>query len=96
MFVKDLVSWLGMPGRHNAHVCVRTVTKDSAPLRTATRTHRRWESRHSVGPIPDAATAARHAFRAEALRTLELQGRELKNVSRSWASTRRSRAAEPD
>jgi hypothetical protein len=96
MFVKDLVSWLGMPGRPNAHVRVQTVMKDSAALRTATRTHRRWENRHSAGPIPDAAHGAHHASRAEVPRTRELQPRELKNVSCSSASTRHSRAAEAD
>ena len=96
MFVKDHVSCLGMPGRHNARVRVRTVTKASATLRTATRTHRRWENRHSVGPIPDAAPAARRASRAEVWRTGELQPRELNNVWCSSTSTRRSRAREAD
>ncbi len=94
--MKDYFFWFDMSGEHNAHVRVRTVTKDSAALQTATRTHRRWENRHSAGPIPDAARGAHHASRAEVPRTRELQPRELKNVSCSSASTRRSRAPEAD
>jgi hypothetical protein len=72
---------------------VRTVTKDSGALQTATRTHRRWENRHSTGPIPDVARGVHHASRAEVPRTRELQPTELKNLSCSSVSTRRSRAA---
>ena len=95
VLVKDDVSCLAMPGRHRAHLHGGTVMKDSGALRTATRTHRKWENRHSTGPIPDVARGVHHGSRAEAPRTRELQPTELKNVSCSSASTKRSRVAEP-
>jgi len=45
---------------------VRSAKKDEAVLRGAIRTTRRWDSRHQVEPILDAAPAKRRGSVAEA------------------------------